>query len=75
MTQKRQTGNPSPTLDVVVLHLSFFSWLRDTTRGLHKREQLKVDSVMKGTGLYLANRESDDVTSSFVATRTNLFLS
>ena len=38
-------------------------------------EKLEVESVMKGTGLYLAKRVSDDVTSSFVDTRTNLFLS
>ena len=30
-------------------------------------------SVMKGTGVYLTKRGCDEMTSSFVATRTNLF--
>ena len=34
--------------------------------------QLEVDSVRKGTGLYLAKREGYDNTSSSVAKRTNL---
>ena len=32
-----------------------------------------MGSVMKGTGLYLAGRGCDEIISSFVVTRTNLF--
>ena len=32
-----------------------------------------MDSMTKGTGLYFAERGCDEITPSFVATRTNLF--
>ena len=37
--------------------------------------QLEVGSVMEGKGLYLAEKGSDDITSSFVAIGSNLFSS
>ena len=38
----------------------------------YKRWAVEVGSIIKGTGLYLTKRGSGGITSSFVATKTNL---
>ena len=77
MTQKEtKLETPLPPVDVLVILLSFFSWLGDTsnaTREIHEMWRLEVGSAMTGTGLYLTKRRYDEETSSFVVTRKNLF--
>ena len=38
----------------------------------YEKGAVEVGSEMKGSGFYLAKRENDGMTSSFVAVRTNL---
>ena len=56
---------------------SFFSWLRDIwtldSYFVYKMGAVEVGSLLLGTGVHLAKRESDSITFSFVATKINLF--
>ena len=76
-TQKSHKGNPlsttgcgdaTPTILLsALIHLDMQP-VKSTRGG-----QLDVGSVMKGKGLYLANRGNDNLTSSYIDIKTHLF--
>ena len=76
MTLKSQTAN---TLNITGCGgaIPYFPWLRCTWRcdlwNPQEGDSLKWAARMKVTGLCLAKIGSDDITSSFVPTRANLF--
>ena len=79
-SKKPNWQQPLARMGEVDIYLPFFSHLGYTVHGhttheIHQRRWLKVGNVMKGTSLYLAKTVSDNITSSSVAMKTNLFSS
>ena len=75
--KKRRCDNPFGAVSdsVTCATWSQCSWLRDVklVDCLRMGGKGNVNSMIKGTGLYLAIRGSDGIASSFVATRATLF--
>ena len=82
--KKSRTGNPLITTGcggatpAILLSAQIHPGLqlvesRKGEGGGEGRRGLEAASEMKGTGLNLAKTESDNITSSFIATRTNPF--